>query len=337
MIALILFLLSLLNPTIKLDKTPTFPNFYVANYTNQIVAIDGLIDEPCWQQAEWTNLFIDIEGIEKPRLDTKVKMIYSDSTLYIAALLNEPHLTAFLKEKNKPVFRYDNDFEVFIDPDSDNCNYYELELNAINTIWELSLPFPYRGKGRPIDPDNMPGMKSSIHFNGSINNPIDIDSFWSVEIAFPIRGLRKYGAKKTFDPDDYWRINFSRVQWDYEIIHNQYVRKPNQSESNWVWSPQYEINMHAPEHWGFLFFGPPSNLDVLMNRWKIEQQLLDAFHLWKAGRPLLNENQKGTSKINILKNKPSVELLIEYYDQESSCSYFVDHHSRVWNTCVTKQ
>lgn len=31
----------------------------------------------------------------------------------------------------------DNDFEVFLDPDGDNHNYYEIEINAHNTVWDL--------------------------------------------------------------------------------------------------------------------------------------------------------------------------------------------------------
>jgi|GEM_PF-5265226 len=39
---------------------------------------------------------------------------------------------------------YDNDFEVFIDPDGDTHRYYELEINAFGTEWDLFLDRPYR-------------------------------------------------------------------------------------------------------------------------------------------------------------------------------------------------
>lgn len=38
----------------------------------------------------------------------------------------------------------DNDFEVFINPDGDNCMYYEIEINALGQVWDLLLPKPYR-------------------------------------------------------------------------------------------------------------------------------------------------------------------------------------------------
>ena len=48
-----------------------------------------------------------------------------------------------LTEHDSVIFQ-DNDFEVFIDPDGDNHNYYEIEINALNTEWDLRLPKPYR-------------------------------------------------------------------------------------------------------------------------------------------------------------------------------------------------
>ena len=53
---------------------------------------------------------------------------------------------------------------------------------------------------------------------------------------------------------DVWRINFSRVQWRHRIVNGRYEKVPNTAEDNWVWSPQGVVNMHLPEHWGFVEF-----------------------------------------------------------------------------------
>jgi hypothetical protein len=55
-------------------------------------------------------------------------------------------VVATLRERNSVVF-HDNDFEVFLDADGCNHNYYELEVNAFNTIWELRLDKPYKNGG----------------------------------------------------------------------------------------------------------------------------------------------------------------------------------------------
>jgi hypothetical protein len=53
---------------------------------------------------------------------------------------------------------------------------------------------------------------------------------------------------------DQWRINFSRVEWDTDIVGGKYRKVPNRPEHNWVWSPQGVIDMHRPERWGYVQF-----------------------------------------------------------------------------------
>lgn len=82
---------------------------------------------------------------------------------------------------------------------------------------------------------------------GTINNSNDIDKGWSVEIAFSWTSLRQFGNRKTPPKNaDKWRINFSRVEWQYEIINGKYVKKPDTPADKWVWTPQYAKNMYIP-------------------------------------------------------------------------------------------
>ena len=36
----------------------------------------------------------------------------------------------------------------------------------------------------------------------------------------------------------------------------RYAKVEGAPEDNWVWSPQWAIDMHRPEHWGFVTFQP---------------------------------------------------------------------------------
>ncbi len=53
---------------------------------------------------------------------------------------------------------------------------------------------------------------------------------------------------------DQWRVNFSRVQWRFDIVAGRYVRRTDRREDNWVWSPQGIVDMHQPETWGYVQF-----------------------------------------------------------------------------------
>ena len=235
------------------------PKGYVCYQASTPMLIDGKGDEEAWQLAPWTDDFVDIVGRRKPkpRFRTRAKMLWDDQFFYVLADMEEPHVWATLTQKNSAMYN-DNDFEVFIDPDGDNHNYYEFEMNAFNTIWELTLPKPYMDGGRPRQGTNLDGLQSAVHVRGTVNDPTDTDSGWSVEIAFPWDGLKGYAGTTSCPPSagHQWRIGYSRVNWLVDIIDRKYRKVPRRAhrEDNWVWSPQGVVNMHRPERWGYVQF-----------------------------------------------------------------------------------
>lgn len=237
------------------------PPVYGIRRTRQTANIDGDIHKPFWDQAPYTDLFSDIEGEQKetPRFATRAKMLWDDQALYIAAELEGDEIWAHVRERDAVIFA-DNDFEVFIDPDSDTHQYYELEMNALNTVWDLLLTKPYRDGGAPVDSWDIKGLRTAVKIRGDLNRPGDHNKGWSVELALPFRTLmettRRQGAPRA---GEYWRINFSRVQWKTDVRGGRYEKRRGQDgkplpEDNWVWSPTGVVNIHYPELWGYAFF-----------------------------------------------------------------------------------
>lgn len=235
---------------------------YICKRTLDEINIDGSANESSWNKASWTQNFVDIEGDKNPApyLNTRAKMLWDDDYFYFYAEMEEPHIWAKLTERDAVIF-YDNDFEIFIDPDGDTHNYTEFEMNAFNTVWDLLLTKPYRDGGHAVNAYDIQGLKTAVKINGSINDPSDKDKSWSIEVAIPWKVLKE--TTKTNVPpkhDDIWRVNFSRVQWETEIQNGEYVKKKNLEtgknlpENNWVWSPQRAIAMHEPEFWGRVIF-----------------------------------------------------------------------------------
>ncbi len=237
---------------------PITPRGYVAYRAPSAIVVDGKLNDAAWLAAPWTELFVDIEGESRPRprYATRARMLWDDTYFYVAAQLAEPHVWGDSTERNTVVF-YDNDFEVFIDPDGDHHGYYEFEMNALNTIWELTLEKPYKDGGPAIDPTNLPGLRSAVFVDGTLNAAHDEDTGWSLEIAFPWAALAGYNPGRATPPahGDYWRVNFSRVEWQHRITPGgDYEKVPGLREDNWVWSPQGIVDMHRPERWGFVQF-----------------------------------------------------------------------------------
>jgi Carbohydrate family 9 binding domain-like len=245
-----------------LEALPFAPKQYVAYRASSRLDVDGKLDDPDWAAAPWSDAFVDIEGDRRPppRFRTRAKMLWDDDYFYVAAEMEEPDVWGTLTERDTVIF-HDNDFEVFIDPDGDTHSYYELEVNALGTPWDLMLIKPYRDGGPAIHAWDIAGLQLGIAVQGTLNRPDDRDEGWTVEIAMPWKILREAApGHKPPQPGDRWRVNFSRVQWQVDVANGRYAKrlKPGTKdplpEDNWVWSAQGAINMHMPERWGYVQF-----------------------------------------------------------------------------------
>ena len=319
------FSLSLINcnnsNTLELDINDKIilPKHYIVNKINDEINIDGKDDELAWSNAIYTNDFIDIEGDKIPRQKTNVKMLWDDKFLYIFAKLYENHIWGDITKRDEVIY-YNNDFEVFINPNDDVFSYGEIEINALGTEWDLFLNRPYRLKGKADSSWDINGLKSAVDINGTLNDPNDLDDYWTVEIAIPLKEIEKLntsGKDEKVISGDVWRINFSRVNWDFEINNGVYSRKKENGkylpEYNWVWSPQGIINMHVPENWGYLVF---SENDEVFN---MTNKLITQHILYTVFREITFGNLK---YLKNLEANTSIEFKdFEYRNIKISCNF----------------
>ena len=296
---------------VQIKKLDFAPKSYVVYKTSKPLKIDGVADEEAWKKVPFTDKFEDIEGDirPKPKFDTRAKMLWDDKYLYVYAELDEPHIWANLTKRDAVIF-YDNDFEVFIDPDGNTHGYYEYEVNAFNTVWDLMLIKPYRDGGPPINNWDINGLKSAVKIYGTINNPKDKDDKWTVEIAFPFSALNEFNQGEKPADKVQWRINFSRVEWDTKVVDGKYVKVTDPKtgkplpEYNWVWSPQGVINMHQPETWGFIQFSDeqPGTAKVKFEYNKDEDVKWELMNVYYAEKAYRSSTGRFTSKVKQLKN-----------------------------------
>ncbi|HEY2583826.1 MAG TPA: carbohydrate-binding family 9-like protein [Mucilaginibacter sp.] len=266
------------SPFKEFENLFTTPKSYIVTYTKTPPVIDGDINDAAWQQATWTDDFQDIEGDLKPKppLQTKLKMLWDDSCLYIAAQIRDPNVWATLTQHDAVIFR-DNDFEVFLNPNNTTHQYFEIEYNALNTVFDLFLNKPYRNGGNPLSSWDAKGLRSAVKIQGTLNNPTDTDEGWTIETSIPFKAVGIGGNRQMPTDGTLWRINFSRVEWDTKVIEGKYVKLKDTTgntlpEHNWVWSPQGVINMHYPERWGYLQFSKDNTNNTTFTLPYSEQQ-----------------------------------------------------------------
>ena len=247
-------------PEPDFERLPFAPRRAICYRTASPLSVDGRLEEAAWKAAPWSDPFLDIDGVRRPALATRVKTLWDDEFFYVGADLEEPDVWATLTARDSVIFQ-DNDFEVFIDPDGDTHAYFELEVNAFGTVWDLMLLQPYRDGGPAIHAWDIVGLQAAVDVRGTVNRPGDRDGGWSVEIAIPWDVLREAApGRRAPRAGEQWRVNFSRVQWQLDVRDRAYAKRVDEKtrkplpEDNWVWSPQGAINMHMPERWGYVQF-----------------------------------------------------------------------------------
>ena len=267
-------------PTGERSKFPC-PENEIARYTahraNGPITIDGHLNEPTWTNASWSPRFHDILTGGKTIHDTRACVTWDEKNLYVAYRVEEPFVHARFTNRNAHIYQ-DNDVEFFI---AGRDAYYEFEINAFNTtyevffIWEESyesggfskLPEFESSKLRSFNGVGMnnhprgkrlgnfkwyyPGMQTAVQIDGTVNNDSDRDRGWTVELAFPWRGLESLAKSdnRALPPKDgdLWSMDFSRF--------NTYKEAPPAKDSGgWVWSKHGIWDSHIPECFPYIRF-----------------------------------------------------------------------------------
>jgi hypothetical protein len=233
------------------------PLNYTVFKTDENIILDGKDNEKAWVNAPWSEPFSDIEGAGGTRFPyvTRCKMIWDNDFLYVFLRMEEDAIWAIHK-KDDIVFR-ENVLKIFMDPDNNGHNLIEIQVNPYNEVHYLTLSKPYRDKGI-LNAGWMPvGAKSAVGIKGTINDPSDKDSEWTIEMALPLKGLN--GTAKPPQDGAIWRLDIQRTDYDMAVKDGVYLKAVDSSgkplpQQNTAWSPPGMTDIPFPERWGYISF-----------------------------------------------------------------------------------
>ena len=243
------------------------------------IKIDGDLTKAAWTKSTKMNL-VDMVTGDPAFLETKVSALWDEQNLYIAFWVSEPNIQAELTERDSLIFT-ENDVEVFIA--GEDC-YYEFQINALGTCYEVfyiwqeaykkggrfdtaefdllarevdvlggfqdELRFQKHPRGRRwafMDWD-FPGLKTAVKIQGTINNPTDRDEGWTVELAFPWKGMYSLFGKEVIPGQNLsaLRVNLSRFQ---KLQYNAYYPKKH---PGWALNPFGVYDSHIPSCFSYI-------------------------------------------------------------------------------------
>ena len=167
------------------------PRHYVCYRASGPIVIDGCLEEKAWRDAPWSQVFEDHQApyAPPPWKTCRFKMVYDDDNLYIAAQLQEENVWGSLVERDCVIYQ-DNDFEVFLDASADGVCYYELELNPLNTVWDMFHETDYHRASALHTKYDIEGLETAVQVQGTLNWHRDQDVGWTVEIKWPLAALK---------------------------------------------------------------------------------------------------------------------------------------------------
>lgn len=178
-----------------------------------------------------------------PANPTKLFLAFVKDSLFVRFECKSNHIRARLCTNGDPVWD-EEAVEVFLQPPGEMNNYYEIDVNPLNTCTQLKVyNNAMKGNERHYKGDISwlcHGLKTRVHINGTLNQS-GLASEWIAEMLIPLHQLssKVYGV---------WRANFFRVDASSNALSYQ------------AFNPTAEVDFHRMEYFGELSL--PSGLSV---------------------------------------------------------------------------
>ena len=201
--------------------TPSMAKQLKAHRITTPVKIDGVLDEPAWENAEIATDFIQFRPVPGPKEShkTEVKVLYDNEAVYIGAIMHDVTPDSIFKQlSRRDNFGNSDFFGVFLDTYNDQNNGFGFFTNPAG----VQLDARYSSNGEDWSWNAVWENSSKIEGNS-----------WVAEFKIPYSALR-FGSKQ----EQEWGLNFMR--------HRQSTAK------SFFWSPIDQNTNGFVNQWGKL-------------------------------------------------------------------------------------
>lgn len=201
--------------------------------------ISGRGDSSAWKKAAWEPLHLRVA--DGHRYETRVKMLYSRTGLYILMEAEDSTITATMNEDFLDLWNEDV-FEFFLWPDERYPVYFEYEISPLG--FELPILIPNFGGEflgwRPWHYEGKRQTQKATTVVGGVKQSGARVAGWKAEVFVPYDLLRPLQNVPP-QPAARWRANFYRVDYD------------DGKKTSWDWA-RVGSSFHEFDKFGTLIF-----------------------------------------------------------------------------------
>ena len=187
-----------------------------AKYTAVPVVVDGIFNEPVWQEAVVYRMHLPVDRSENNQLEEvgQVRLAWNEEYFYVSVKFDDSDIVAEGTADQLHHYKLGDVCELFLKP-ADKTWYWELYVTPQGN--KTTFFFPSQGRmGLPSCFSNYSsGLQVAAQYDGTLNNWQDKDSYWTAEMAMPIKDLTARGER--FGPDADWRILVARYNYSYYL------------------------------------------------------------------------------------------------------------------------
>src|SRR6187402_2442459 len=145
--------------SIKAPKTEPVPKLRVAKLpAGAKLKVDGVLDELEWRRAAASRPFVNAQTGKRDKalkLGGRVKILYDDVALYLGFDVDDADIRGGFPKNARDAHLWKADtVEIMIDPDGDgdNIDYYEIQINPQNLVFDSHFDLYKQPQGSPDGP-----------------------------------------------------------------------------------------------------------------------------------------------------------------------------------------
>jgi hypothetical protein len=185
------------------------------------MTIDGHLTEHQWRDAARAGPFVEPStGSEAPAGSVRgeVRLFWNDKALFLGFTVEDRDVRGGFQAGAVDPHLWERDtIEIMLDPDGDgdNRDYYEIQVNPQNLVFDSQFDGYNSPRGGPNGPfgheEWKSGIESAVAVHGTMDDRSDTDRGYTVEIALPWASLTKAKAAPP-RAGDTWRANFYAME-----------------------------------------------------------------------------------------------------------------------------